>query len=300
MVHSIHVTGFRRRIPSRTALGVARALLIAANDPIAGRLVPDGAAATTHELLRALGPGRLPRRSPIIDWLRHRTWLRAGPLHIALRKRFVADVAEAEIRAGASQLIVLGAGFDVLAQCLASRHPSLRAFEVDQPLMHEWKRDALERMRRPDHLELVAADLAAPDPLAPLLAARGFDGSARSVVIAEGLLMYLPPPQVEAILDFVARRTGAGTRLVFTFLDSADGGGPRITRAKWFVRYYLWRVREPFRWWIRRDELAGFLTRHGLALEEQFDERRLIDRYRVEVDRERLFDWEFVASALRR
>jgi O-methyltransferase involved in polyketide biosynthesis len=86
---------------------------------------------------------------------------------------------------------------------------------------------------------------------------------ARSVVVAEGLLMYLPPPAPSELFRHCAAVTGAGSRVVFSYVGTAADGrpdaGPWTSLVLWIFRA----AGEPWLWSIRPDELADFLRDAG-------------------------------------
>src|SRR3954467_7034451 len=121
--------------PSLTALGAARlraahqvldgaSILI---DPLATRILgPDVEASLDHARTHTSGPR--------LRWF------------IAARSRIAEEALTAAVNEGATQLVVLGAGFDTLAYRtpLAGR---LRIFEVDFPATQARKRDLLAAAR---------------------------------------------------------------------------------------------------------------------------------------------------------
>ena len=62
-----------------------------------------------------------------------------------LRKRWIESRVRAKIAAGASQVVVLGAGLDTLGVRLASERPDLRVVEIDHPATLAVKRSVVER-----------------------------------------------------------------------------------------------------------------------------------------------------------
>lgn len=80
-------------------------------------------------------------------------------LWFGVRKRFIADAVDAAIADGASQLLVVGAGFDPLAALVARRHPHVTCVELDAP--------------RPPHQNTAASPTPASSAVRPLLRLAG-------------------------------------------------------------------------------------------------------------------------------
>lgn len=197
-------------------------------------------------------------------------WLGRGQLlWFGVRKRWMAEQAEAAIAAGARQLLVVGAGFDPLAVGVAAAHPEVLSVEIDAPATAEPKRAGVERagLARPNH-RIVAADLSRR-ALAEVLAETPWRTGARSVVIAEGLLMYLAPEDVRAFFTAARAVAGEGSRVAFSSLDADERGRPHIGALDLPIRIALRIAGEPMRWGVRPDEVPAFLAALGHRAVEQ-------------------------------
>ena len=137
---------------------------------------------------------------------------------VALRKRFIEDEVREAIAAGAGQVLVVGAGFDTLGLRLAPELPDVTFVEVDHPATHGVKRNAVEAVGEvPSNLHLVAADLRQEALGKVLDVTETWSSDASSVVVAEGLLMYLAEIEVVALFDEIRRATGPDSRVVLTY-----------------------------------------------------------------------------------
>jgi methyltransferase (TIGR00027 family) len=171
--------------PSLTALGAAR--LRAAHQ------VLDRASILADPLaIRILG-------EDIVVWLDHARAHAAGPRlrwFIAARSRVAEDALNVAVKAGTTQLVVLGAGLDTLAY----RTPlggRLRMFEVDHPATQQRKRQMLADagIDLPDTLRFVSIDFER-ETLTEALHSAGFDGAERSFFRWLGVVPYLTEPAI--------------------------------------------------------------------------------------------------------
>ncbi|MFC7674676.1 SAM-dependent methyltransferase [Mycolicibacterium sp. GCM10028919] len=149
--------------------------------------------------------------------------------------RFFADAAEAGIR----QAVILAAGLDARAYRLD--WPSdMVVYEIDQPQVVEFKRVTLAGLGAAPTAELRAISIDLRDDWPAALREAGFDPTAPSAWIAEGLFGYLPPEAQDRLLDAVTDLSAPGSRLgseavpnqANTDLDAARDK-MRAATAKW-------------------------------------------------------------------
>lgn len=216
-----------------------------------------------------------PLRAAIVRYADHRA---PGARTSAIgRTRFIDDVVRDRVAAGASQLVLLGAGYD----CRPYRLPELRAirtFEVDQPGMLARRSDRLGQVAaRATHVTRVAIDFTRDD-LHDRLARAGFDQQAPSVLVWEGVTNYLTSEAVDAVLGFVGR-CGAGSTLVFTYIHrGVIDGSVRFDGADKLL-HNVQRLGEPWRFGLAPGETPDLLRRHGLELVEDFGADEYRRRY---------------------
>lgn len=143
----------------------------------------------------------------------------APPTVAAHRTAFFDTVLAATTAASTTvkQLVILGSGWDTRAY---GELPAgdLQVFEVDREAMVAAKRDALARARiRSEHVTFVAADLRRPEWLGHLIEHR-FDPNLPTLVLCEGVTMYLDDSSVASLLAQVACLP-VGSAVAFDFLS---------------------------------------------------------------------------------
>jgi len=280
-----------RAHPSRTALKIARFMLLLDAVPRLSRLLPVDAAATAEAIVRASGVVRPRHLAAMREPATYRAYRfieailgRGQLLWFGVRKRWMAEAVEAAIAAGAGQLLVVGAGFDPLAALIAGRHPQVTCVEIDAPATAEPKRAGLQGagcVR--DNLYVCAADLSAR-PLAEVLRATPWRPDARSVVVAEGLLMYLDETSVVRFLAAVHELTGPGSRIACSLMDADARGRPRVGALDWPIRVALRLVGEPLRWGVAPARVPAFAAAAGYRVMEQPDPAALRERLLAPID----------------
>jgi methyltransferase (TIGR00027 family) len=131
---------------------------------------------------------------------------------ITVRTRYFDDFFTAAADAGIRQAVILATGLDTRAYRV--RWPAgTVVFEVDQPQVIEFKTRTLTDLGAAPATDrrTVAIDLRDDWPTA--LRQQGFDASAPTAWIAEGLLPYLPPEAQDRLFDNIAALSAPGSRL---------------------------------------------------------------------------------------
>jgi methyltransferase (TIGR00027 family) len=138
------------------------------------------------------------------------------------RTAFVDRAVVRAIEAGTTQLVVVGAGYD--GRALRYARADVTWFEVDHPDTQEDKRrrlDALGITRT--GIVFVPTDFTTGGPSAALAGA-GHHPDRPSLLVCEGVAVYLDPGDLAALLDDLRTVAAPASRLVLTL--SADGSDP--------------------------------------------------------------------------
>lgn len=192
--------------------------------------------------------------------------------HYLFRKAWIEAEARRAIAEGAGQLLVLGAGFDTLALRLARSHPGLAAVEIDRPGTMTRKRAALdaEGVAAPPGHRLLDADLA-EQPLDAVLAGT-LAPDVPTVVVLEGVLMYLRESDVTALLRSLHGLFWAGLTVLFGAIATPDAEGGLRQRV---ADHVLARGGERTRWACPRERMEAFLAPVGFRVAEAVSYRAL-------------------------
>lgn len=248
--------------PSVTAAVIASTLLLLEDDPDLAPLGAVSEADAVEAAVRRAIPlfGRLLDTVPwpVLERAAHVAERLVSPgfvTHYALRKLAVRRALGAAIDAGARQVVLVGAGFDMLS---ASVPKHVRVFEVDHPGTQAYRGVS-------EGVTLVPVDLTKEPVVAALERQPAFDPSADTVFVAEGLLMYLEEDCVHRVLAELARGPGART-LVLSIVTPDASGRVRLHSQRRVVDWIMRLIDEPFRWGEAPAELERSLGRHGFAL----------------------------------
>jgi methyltransferase (TIGR00027 family) len=143
---------------------------------------------------------------------------------ITARTHFFDEQVLAALDRGVRQVVVCGAGYDDRA--LRFRTPGVRFFELDHPATQADKRARLNAFGA-DLTDVVfaPADFRVDD-VAGVLARAGHDASRPSVMLTEGLLVYLTRADGAALVGGLRRRASAGSTLVASLGIAPAGMNP--------------------------------------------------------------------------
>lgn len=301
--------------PSRTALAVARAFSLLKHDPslaVWAKLAPEGAVEATCHILEAYS-GRMRLDQQMLNNALYRSFarfldrhgpMRGGVLHLALRKRFVDEHVKRAIADGFTQIAVLGAGYDTLAWRIAKAHPEVLCFEIDTKSTQREKTKALEALARlekrpfPENLDTFVIDLSQGAVDRGLLSQRRADKSRPTLLIAEGLLMYLSERDARDVFRAAQEIATPRSRLIFSYLASDESGELAAGKYGRAMKKMVALAGEPFRFGIREGQLDAFLAEFGLKAIDHVAGAELPKRYAPGQDLGSPgLDWEHLAVA---
>jgi len=200
---------------------------------------------------------------------------------INVRTHYIDAALKRAVADGATQVVILGAGYDSRAYRFREAFPDVRFFEVDLPKTGEVKRQRLAEVfvKVPDYVRYAPIDFDTQkleDVLPPL----GYDPKQRSFFVLEGVTMYVAEAGNGATLDFIRRNSAPGSRVVFDYLLR-----PVIERrfdgywAADYVSFAVERSGEPYVTGWMPAEAAAFVKKHGLRVVEDVGNRELGKRY---------------------
>lgn len=231
--------------PSRTARAVAAVRNRATRVP-----APYGDPAAAERLEHGVADDLPVGDTPMSTYLTVRT---------AFFDRLVVDAIDAGVR----QIVTAAAGYDTRA--IRYGKPGVKWFEVDHPSTQTDKkvRVAALDVDAPD-LTFVAADFTVDD-VAERLVEAGCDPTVESLVLAEGIAVYLSVEVLAELLSGLRRSVATGSRLGISLSLTADTPEQQERRAAFQERVAT--LGEPARSVLTVADSAGLMTAAGWQLE---------------------------------
>ena len=196
-----------------------------------------------------------------------------------VRTKHIDRTSIGELRDGARQVVILGAGFDTRALRMGDVLASVHLFEVDHPATSRQKQARLVRLGAPPaNLSFIALDFES-DELLSALEPHGYRRDLRTVFIWEGVSMFVSEAAATSTLHLVAC-AAPGSAVVFDYIvrSVAEGRHEHAYGAREAARYLAKRG-EPYVFGLEHDEVRPFLAHHGLVPESCHSSPQLQEHY---------------------
>lgn len=143
--------------------------------------------------------------------------------HAVVRTRFYDEFLLTAVAAGCRQVVLLAAGLDTRAFRL-SWPKGVRVFELDLPEVLQFKQRVLNGQTATATCERTTLPVDLRDPWAEDLLAVGFQPSATTVWLAEGLLVYLSYDEASGMLSTASELSAPSSQLSFEHTSHDDNG----------------------------------------------------------------------------
>ena len=161
----------------------------------------------------------------------------------------------------ATQLVLLGAGFDMRAHRLEAAARAT-VFELDHPQTSSAKQTALRNAALPSRdVRYVGIDFASQS-VAGVLSQAGFDTTPPTCFIWEGVTNYLTPEAINRALCQM-RQTAARSTLIFTYIGRAVLENPARFYGAEKLMARLQSYGEPWTFGLRPEDLGTYLATRG-------------------------------------
>jgi methyltransferase (TIGR00027 family) len=222
-----------QRLPSRTSILVAAGRAFGSREPdetvrnpdmLADRLLGDEELAliSDHPLGQALKQDyHEASQNPAVLGL---AWM------MLLRTRFIDEALERAVKNGATQIVILGAGFDTRAHRFRHLLKHCKVIEVDAAPTQNHKRRRIASVVGDEPLNLIYLTIDfTTDDLGDSLRAAGLRSTEKTFYIWEGVSMYLPEESVRKTLGTIATHSAPGSSVVMDFVNSLGIDYTKVT-----------------------------------------------------------------------
>ncbi len=134
---------------------------------------------------------------------------------IVCRHRFLDDYLDKCLKASTSQVVILGAGLDSRAYRVGLSKATI--FEIDHPATQSSKIKRVIKIfgKIPDHISYVPVDF--NRETLDKLYGYGFDKTAKTLFIWEGVTPYITAEAVDATLAWIHSNSATGSAIIFDY-----------------------------------------------------------------------------------
>jgi methyltransferase (TIGR00027 family) len=228
--------------------------------------------------------------------IRENPEVQSAVMTLIVRTKFIDERLQRAIAGGATQVVIMGAGWDTRAHRFAELLRDVRVFEIDQPATQNWKRRRVAEVIGPDPVNLTYLPIDfRHQSLADVLTAAGYGPARKTFFIWEGVTMYLPEAAVRETLRWISQQA-AGSSIVFDFAYRAiidfivrmNSGSEPLTEAAQVGAARLRQIMawgEPWIFGVPNDASKEFLNEFGL------DHRETLGMASIEAAK-RYLGWE--------
>lgn len=269
-------------LPSRTSIWAASARAVGSRAKDPARRNPD------HIADKLMGPQELglieghalalALQTPDFD-VAESPEAHSAASTLVIRTKFIDERLACMVHEGATQVVIMGAGWDTRAYRFPELLKNVRVFEIDQPSTQNWKRRRAEEVLGPPPANLTYLQIDfRVQTLADVLAAAGYDPAQKTMFIWEGVTMYLPEAAVRDTLQWLSTQA-PGSMVVFDFawqalIDFIAYARNNPDKLEGAAKVGMDRLRqiagwgEPWIFGLPTDKSAEFLAELGLEHRE--------------------------------
>jgi methyltransferase (TIGR00027 family) len=183
---------------------------------------------------------------------------------IVARVRFMDEVLLECVGAGFKQLVIIGAGFDTRAYRFEDVKHHLKVFEVDHPVTQQVKIEKVQQIfgDLPAHVIYVPVVFGV-DRLDQKLIENHYNPDLKTLFIAEGLLMYVPPAAVDGLLSFITSASGPGSAFVADYFPASVIEGTSPLKEAQILRQFVESEGAPLQFGIEEGAVKNFFKERG-------------------------------------
>ncbi|MCP3876428.1 MAG: SAM-dependent methyltransferase [Desulfobacteraceae bacterium] len=182
---------------------------------------------------------------------------------IMARIRFMNECIKECFPGDYTQMVILGAGYDMSAYCFRDILSNAKVFEVDHPNTQKEKLSKINKYVKniPDNITYVPVDFETGN-LKESLVKNGYAPSEKTLFLWEGVTYYLEKESVEQTLQFVVNNSAEGSKLAFDFFPPEVIDGTSTERLGKEMYNLVKNLGEPYKFGIKEDDIDSFLKKH--------------------------------------
>ena len=187
--------------------------------------------------------------------------------YVVARARHFDEVITLAAKTGLVQLVILGAGYDTRPYRIKELEGRVRVFELDHPDTQQVKKEKIREIFGgiPEDVVYVPVDFETQDIGSRLLDA-GYSPVKKTLFVMEGVIMYLSPRAIDAILSFVVNNSGQNSAVLFDYPEeTGDDADSSSREMREDLGKHTARHGEPILFSMPKEGPAAFLRARGFS-----------------------------------
>jgi methyltransferase (TIGR00027 family) len=200
--------------------------------------------------------------------------------YVIARTKYIDAVFRQALSNRIPQILSFGAGFDTRALRFQEETRHTRIFELDAPATQEAKIGQYRKraLDIPSNVMFVPIDFDR-ESLPEKLNRAGFKGNEKSLIILEGVVMYLRPQSVDETFRTIQELTAAGSEIVFDYIYASVLRYENLYYGEKGIAESMAKAGEQWHFGIENGQIGQFLSRYGFELLDHRDGSELEHMY---------------------
>lgn len=213
---------------------------------------------------------------------------------ILLRKLMIKNRIDVAIQQeGVEQIVFLGGGYDIRGLVTAMQYPAIAVYEIDRGKTRSQKIEAINSISPGiglgrfktnqsagsastvnENLFLIECDLS-QENLFLVLQENGYDKTKKTLIIAEGLTMYLNEGENRSLLTSLSENMSDNDQLILSFIT-------KITNTSTLAEEAMKRSKESYKFSIGTELIIPFLHECGFRVNGKFFTKFMLNKIGAE------------------
>ncbi|MBN1410362.1 MAG: SAM-dependent methyltransferase [Spirochaetales bacterium] len=200
--------------------------------------------------------------------------------YVIARTKFIDNLCKESINEGVEQIVIFGAGFDSRAIRFGKMNENLKIYELDTDYTLQAKIGQFKKRKilLPENTVYIPVDFNIDSPPEKLLE-NGFKPDKRSLLILEGIIMYLTEKAVDELFGVIDRLTSTGSRIVFDYIHAAVLKRENLYYGESSIYKTVSNAGEGWRFGFEKSNVSSFLEKYNLKLIRNLDSEDLEKLY---------------------
>ena len=196
------------------------------------------------------------------------------------RVRFMNECLKECFPSDHTQLVILGAGYDMSAYCFHHILRNANIFEVDYPSTQKDKLSKIQIHLKdiPENITYVPHNFETDDLNASLTIA-GYTPSEKTFFIWEGVIYFLEKASVEKTLGFIVDNSAKGSSVAFDYFPPEVVSGTTTDQLGKEMNKFARKKGEPYKFGIESDGIDNFLKRYSFKHIYKKSTKEMRDEY---------------------